>query len=279
MKTIIALWLIFGCAVLARADVNLAVACDSPVSEGQARNGCTKVRYVRPVATTMVRCMASDTWCSLGKATGNIEVCTGDAPVNSLSDMISGAPCPSFGELPVASVPSGPVPVLTGTNFLPLTWMPPTTNTDGSPVTITGYRIYWGTLPDALAQVLEVGNVQSYELTKLPAGTVHVAITALSSGMESAKSAVLAVATKAPAAPVPNPPTGLKVQLSDLRAYDVVETSRNKPVLKLVGTVPVGTACVANEAAPAGMAVVDNAKLIRAAGITSTPTVIYARCS
>ncbi|MDH5571619.1 MAG: fibronectin type III domain-containing protein [Gammaproteobacteria bacterium] len=63
-----------------------------------------------------------------------------------------------------------------------LSWYPPTENTDGSTITnLNGYKIYYGTSPDALASSVTVNSVglTSYVLDRLVAGTVYYfAITA-----------------------------------------------------------------------------------------------------
>jgi hypothetical protein len=57
---------------------------------------------------------------------------------------------------------------------------PPTTNTDGSPLTdLAGYKIYYGTAAGAYDQAIDVGNVTTYTLTGLsPGQTYYIAATA-----------------------------------------------------------------------------------------------------
>lgn len=75
-----------------------------------------------------------------------------------------------------------------------LTWVPPTVNTDGTPVTaLTGYHIYYGTSPAALTQsvVINSAATTSYEITGLTTGTWYFAVAAdAADGTESAPSNV-----------------------------------------------------------------------------------------
>ena len=67
-----------------------------------------------------------------------------------------------------------------------LSWIPPTTNEDGSPVNLTGFNIYSGTTGNNLQQIDSVGAGQNtYTVTNLPAGTHYFGVTAESSTGES----------------------------------------------------------------------------------------------
>jgi hypothetical protein len=74
-----------------------------------------------------------------------------------------------------------------------LTWTPPTTNTDGSPLTnLAGYRIYWGPSPGNYPNSTTLNNpgLTSYVVGNLVPGTYFFVATALSSaGVESSFSA------------------------------------------------------------------------------------------
>lgn len=60
-----------------------------------------------------------------------------------------------------------------------LTWDPPTTNMDGTPLTdLGGYKAYWGTTSGNYGSVISVGNVLTYTTTGLPDGTYYFAVTA-----------------------------------------------------------------------------------------------------
>ena len=55
-----------------------------------------------------------------------------------------------------------------------LSWDPPTTNVDGSPLTdLGGYKIYYGTASGSYTTSIDVGNTVSYTVTNLIAGTTY----------------------------------------------------------------------------------------------------------
>src|SRR3972149_2470938 len=61
-----------------------------------------------------------------------------------------------------------------------MTWDPPTTNTDGTPLTdLAGYKIYYGTTSGNYTSNIDAGNVTSYTLTNLTNNvTYYFAVTA-----------------------------------------------------------------------------------------------------
>jgi hypothetical protein len=75
-----------------------------------------------------------------------------------------------------------------------LSWTPPTQNTDGSSLSnLAGYRIAYGTNPNALTQSVQVSNVgiTRYTIDNLSPGTYYFAVRAYTSnGTESANSTV-----------------------------------------------------------------------------------------
>lgn len=75
-----------------------------------------------------------------------------------------------------------------------LSWLPPTTNTDGSSLTkLAGYRIYYGTSANALNRVIDVTNpgLTSYTVGDLTTGTYYFSVAAYTTdGVEGDKSAV-----------------------------------------------------------------------------------------
>jgi Fibronectin type III domain len=75
-----------------------------------------------------------------------------------------------------------------------LSWTPPTTNTDGTPVTtLTGYHVYYGTSQAGLTQSAAISGATttSYVVTGLAAGTWYFAVAAdAADGTESAQSAL-----------------------------------------------------------------------------------------
>jgi hypothetical protein len=85
-------------------------------------------------------------------------------------------------------------PVASGTATL--TWVAPTKNTDGTPVTgaeLTGYVITYGTSSSALTHSVSVGGggTTTYEVTGLATGTWYFAVAAVAAdGTTSTPSSV-----------------------------------------------------------------------------------------
>lgn len=87
-------------------------------------------------------------------------------------------------------------------NTTTLTWVPPTQNTDGSPLTdLTSYNVYEGpTSPPGKIIASPAAGITSYTATALPAGTNYFAVTAVNSKQqESELSNIAAKATAATA--------------------------------------------------------------------------------
>jgi hypothetical protein len=76
-----------------------------------------------------------------------------------------------------------------------LSWIPPTENTNGSPLSnLAGYHIYYGTSQSSLSHVVNVTNpgLTAYVLSDLPAATWYFAMSSVnSSGIEGPRSAVV----------------------------------------------------------------------------------------
>lgn len=76
-----------------------------------------------------------------------------------------------------------------------LSWVPPSENTDGSALTdLAGYRIYYGTGPNALTEVVEVPTIgiSDFVIDNLTAGTYYFSIRAYTTaGIESALSNIV----------------------------------------------------------------------------------------
>ncbi len=75
-----------------------------------------------------------------------------------------------------------------GTGTAVLSWAPPTSNTDGAPVNLTGFNIYAGTSPSSLQRVLTVSAIDMTTVIEgLAPGTYFFAVTAIDdTGAESA---------------------------------------------------------------------------------------------
>jgi len=68
-----------------------------------------------------------------------------------------------------------------------LSWDPPTTNIDGTPITdLAGYKVYYGNSSGTYTSSIDVGNTTTYTITGLQPGTYYFAVTAYdTSGNES----------------------------------------------------------------------------------------------
>ena len=89
-----------------------------------------------------------------------------------------------------------PPPPTPTTSSATLTWLAPTENTDGTPLTnLGGFRIYYGTNPAQLTSTIALSNpgLLIYMIEGLPVGTTYYfAIRAVtSSGIEGTESAVV----------------------------------------------------------------------------------------
>ena len=73
-----------------------------------------------------------------------------------------------------------------------LSWIPPTQNLDGSPITdLSGYHIYYGTNADALTSTITVngGSSSTYTVSGLSAGTYYFSVVAYNAeGVDSPES-------------------------------------------------------------------------------------------
>lgn len=80
-----------------------------------------------------------------------------------------------------------------GSGAVTLNWMPPTENTDGSPLTnLAGYDIHYGTASGDYTQTVSVPNpgIATYVVDNLTPGTYYFSVTAVNSeGAESPLSA------------------------------------------------------------------------------------------
>jgi len=80
------------------------------------------------------------------------------------------------------------------TGTVTLTWVPPTDNTNGTPVTdLAGYHIHYGTSQDNMTHVIDLASTSTteYEVSGLAPGTYYFAISAYTTeGTESAESDV-----------------------------------------------------------------------------------------
>jgi hypothetical protein len=132
-------------------------------------------------------------WATFDAATGRLsgvpgtsDVGTSSGIVITVSDGVASASLPGF-TIAVQSVQ-------VGTGSATISWTPPTSNTDNSPLTnLGGYRIYYGTNSSNLTQVLNLPNpgISSGVVENLAPGTWYFAVTSYnSSNVESERSNV-----------------------------------------------------------------------------------------
>ncbi len=76
-----------------------------------------------------------------------------------------------------------------------LSWIPPTSNSDGSKLTtLAGYKIYYGTSPQYLQRTIDIKDpsVTEYTIENLPPYTYYFVITAYNAdGTESSRSNIV----------------------------------------------------------------------------------------
>src|SRR5438132_4280004 len=109
------------------------------------------------------------------------------------------APIPPSPPPPPISPPPPPPPPPPTSGTATLSWLAPTTNTDGAALTdLAGYVIYYGTSATALSGTIQLTSVglQSYVIPNLTPGTWYFAVKALAStGAASALSLIVSNAS------------------------------------------------------------------------------------
>jgi ABC-type oligopeptide transport system substrate-binding subunit len=99
------------------------------------------------------------------------------------------------GSTDASTASTSPLATNKGTGAATLSWLAPTTNTDGAALTdLSGYHIYYGMNPNDLTQTVQLAGVglQTYVIDGLRTGTWYFAVTAVAStGVESALSDVV----------------------------------------------------------------------------------------
>jgi hypothetical protein len=82
-----------------------------------------------------------------------------------------------------------------GKSSAKLSWIPPTSNSDGSKLTaLAGYKIYYGTSPQYLQRTIDIKDpsVTEYTIENLPPYTYYFVITAYTAdGTESSRSNIV----------------------------------------------------------------------------------------
>jgi len=94
----------------------------------------------------------------------------------------------------MTSLPAFSITVLVAAGSATLSWVAPTQNTDGSPLTnLVGFKVYWGKQSDSYTDTVTLENpsLTTYVVDTLPPATWFFAVTAVNEyGVESAFSNV-----------------------------------------------------------------------------------------
>jgi hypothetical protein len=126
-------------------------------------------------------------WASFTPSTGRLQGTPGAGDVGSYTNIrIAVSDGTTTANLTAFSI----AVVGTATGQASLSWTPPTQNTDNSPVTLTGYRVYWGSSRGNYTNSVTVNNggLSAYVVTQLTPGTWYFVVTAISATGESAYS-------------------------------------------------------------------------------------------
>lgn len=158
-----------------------------------------------------------------------------------------------------------------------ITWTAPTRMTDGTTITtpIT-YKLYRGTSAASLTLLVTTpAGALGYQDTNAPAGDVFYAVSAVVGGVESARTGPVTINIPAPA---PNPPTGLtlSVVVADTNAYKLRQGVDGFSFVA-IGTVPAGTACLAQTVGE--YAVVPRGTVKLANRFDVLPLITFAKCA
>ena len=162
------------------------------VVAGQAYSFTPSVTVSSGTATFSIQ--NAPTWASFNTTTGALTGTPPLADVGTYSNItITASDGGTTASLqPFAITVSAPSALAGGVN---ISWMPPTTATDGSTLTdLAGYNIYYGTNPSALTQKVQVTNigVTTSVITGLASGTWYFVVTSYTTqGTESVPSNVV----------------------------------------------------------------------------------------
>ena len=125
-------------------------------------------------------------WMSIDSRTGTVSGKPAAADVGTYTNIVISV---SDGRTTSTLAPQTVAVVATADGRATLSWVPPTENVDGTPITnLAGYRIRFGTAPDALIQSVEITNpgLASYVIENLTPATWYFSVTAYTAaGVES----------------------------------------------------------------------------------------------
>lgn len=99
-----------------------------------------------------------------------------------------------------AAAPAADAAAVADTGSARLSWIPPTSNSNGSKLTtLAGYKIYYGTSPQYLQRTIDIKDpgVTEYTIENLPPYTYYFVITAYNAdGTESSRSNIVTKTVK-----------------------------------------------------------------------------------
>jgi hypothetical protein len=128
-------------------------------------------------------------WAAFSTGTGTLTGTPGAVDVATFSNITISA---SNGSVTSSLAPYSITVQQASMGSVTLQWQPPTTRTDGSPLTnLAGYRVYYGTTQGSYPNRITVNSpgLSSFVVQNLPPGTYWFVITAVdSAGLESAQS-------------------------------------------------------------------------------------------
>jgi hypothetical protein len=212
---------------------------------GQAPSGCATGRCAAPSSTDLVSTDAAGAdrgWKAFGTLapTDKVDACAAKNPAD-YRDITGRVAVSTLGSTPVPPVVPPPTPT---PGSLTITWTAPTTNTDGTPANVTGYRVTW---TGAASGEAVLGNVLTYTLTGAP-GTYYVRVYARDATGESGPTNPVAGVITASAPPPPPPPAPVVATVGYASGVTQIPvfamTSTNARSSTVVGVIPVGVACI-----------------------------------
>jgi hypothetical protein len=121
-------------------------------------------------------------WATFDSRTGRLSGVPSDADVGTYGNIVISA---SDGRATATLAPFSITVSHTQLGAATLTWLPPTENTDGSPIVdLAGYRIRYGRHPSELTELQIIPNpgISSAVVDNLSSGTWYFAVTAFNTG-------------------------------------------------------------------------------------------------
>lgn len=132
-------------------------------------------------------------WATFNSATGKLSGTPTAQDVATYSNIVISA---SDGKVSVNLAPFSISVVATATGAATITWTPPTTYTDGTALTIAGYRVYWGTAQNNYpsSKTLNGAGLTSAVIDQLTPAKYYFVVTTFDAG--GSESGYSNVATK-----------------------------------------------------------------------------------